>query len=135
MTRVDVVEDVVGDEVDTVHEFVIEDRVWVFAVKLRDAVDHIRLMLEDIRDEDILAEVIWKANAPVNLHLEEDLFVEELGGVVDKEVILRLSVSVEITRPVTALELSTLARLHVGGGRENLELLVGLQCVPQVLKL
>lgn len=135
MTRCDVVEEVFGDVVDAMHMIVVKDRVRVLSFKFGDAIDHIWLVLEDVGDEDVFAEVIRQAQTPVNLDLEENLLVEELCRVFDEQIIVRLSLTVQIARPVAALKLAALTRRHVGGSRENLELLISLQSVPQVLKL
>jgi len=55
---VEIVEDVVRDQVDSVHFFVVENRVRVLSFELWDAVDHLRLVFEDVGDKDILAQVI-----------------------------------------------------------------------------
>ena len=52
---VEIVEDVVCHYINAVHFFVVENRVRVLSFELWDAVDHLRLVLEDVGDEDILA--------------------------------------------------------------------------------
>ena len=59
MAGVEIVQNVVRDRVDAVHFLKVENRVWIFAFTFWPAVDYLRLMLEDVGDEDILAQVVW----------------------------------------------------------------------------
>ena len=69
--------------------------------------DHIWLVLHDVRHEDILAQVIWKVLGLLDLNAEENLLVEELLRILYQKIIVWFTVTTDITRPVRAAKLAS----------------------------
>lgn len=128
-SRLEVVEDVVVDSVDSVHLLVVKNGVGRATFALGHAVGDLGLVLEDIVDEDIFAQVVWETRRIVDLHLEENLFVEELLGLFNEEIVVRLTIALQIARPVAALQDACLTARDVRGCREDRWLLVQLDCI------
>ena len=62
--------------------------------------NHIWLVLHDVRYKDILAQVIWQVLGLLDLHTEEDLLVQELLWIFDQKLIIRFTVTSDVTGPV-----------------------------------
>ena len=95
-----VVKEVVGHAVDAVNLLEVEDRVSSFTAHRRHTVDGLWLVLEDVGHESVLAEVSRQTIALVDLHAEEDLLVKQLARIIYKQVIIRLTIAINITGPV-----------------------------------
>ena len=78
MTSLEVVHMVIVDQIDVMLLRVVESRVWRLARAILSSVFLVRLVLELIDDEDVLAEFSWETSSLIYVNAEVKLFSKEL---------------------------------------------------------
>lgn len=131
VTTVNVVNDVIGDQVDVVDLFIVELGVLVDTIEFVGLVDYTRLVLELVSNENVLAEVGGKTRSLIDFDAEVNLLADELVGLITLHVVLGF-VSFSVAGLVLDRELATLTLLTLTG--ENLGIKVVLEHVSQVLQ-
>ena len=111
------------------HLLEVEHWVGIGGCNAWDLVDDIGLVLEDVFNFNILAQVGQKVRTSVNMNTEVDIFAEELLWLHDFELFVGLTVTSAVTRPVGDLQLASDTAWGVSGHRHNVELRFDLSSV------
>ena len=111
------------------HLLEVEHWVGIGGCNAWDLVDDIGLVLEDVFNFNILAQVGQKVRTSVNMNTEVDIFAEELLRLHDFELFVRLTVTSAVTRPVGDLQLASDTTWGVSGHRHDVELRFDLSSV------
>lgn len=117
------------------HFLVVETRVLGLAFASWNAIDIFWLVLKDIGNKNVLAHIFWQVAGFRNLNPEENLLVQKLLRLIDEEVVIGLTITTKITRPVGALDLASHASLTIGIRGKNRRLSFALQGILQILQL
>ena len=107
----EVLEDILVDTFNTMYLLVVKRRVRSLTFEGRDFVSVTGFMLHMVGDVHILAEVFWQVLSTSNLDAEKDLLALDLFWVINYQLVFRLSLTSDVTRPVGNFKLAGNAAL------------------------
>ena len=113
----------------------VEDGVLRLAFECGHAMDHIRLVLHDVRYENVLAQIVGQVGRLFDLNAEEDLLAEQLLRLLNQKIIIWLTITANVARPVRASKLTSNTAWDVGSSGEDGRCTLAIERVLQVLQL
>ena len=78
----------------------VEDRVLRLAFECGHAMDHIWLVLHNVRYENVLAQIVGQVGRLFDLDAEEDFLAEQLLRLLNQKLIIWLTITAYVARPV-----------------------------------